>query len=250
MIEQVKQLMIKLKLHGLLQALMRLIESPDMQSLSFEDKLMMLLNGEYNERLHRKTQRLIRTAKIKQSSAYIEDIDYVSHRGIDASYLKTLIQCDWVLKHQFLVITGPTGIGKSWLACALANQVIRLGLPVLYKRFGLLMEELAVAHCDGSLPKFRAQLSRARCLVIDDWAMAPMTELARQDMLELIEERTDNGALIMTSQLPVSKWHEYIGEATMADAIMDRIIHRSHRLDLNGESMRKRYGLKLEDKSC
>ncbi|MGB0898631.1 MAG: IS21-like element helper ATPase IstB [Psychrobium sp.] len=243
MIEQIKLLLVELKLQGFLQALLRLVESPDMQALSFEDKLLFLLTGERDERAHRKTLRLIKSAKLKQSNAYVEDIDYVAPRGIDASYLKTLIQCNWVLKHQFLLITGRTGVGKSWLACALANQVIRMGLPVLYKRFGLLIEELAVAHRDGSLPKLRAQLSRARCLVIDDFAMAPMNDLARQDLLELIEDRIDNGALIITSQLPVSQWHEYIGEATIADAIMDRIVHRSHRLDLVGDSMRKRYGL-------
>jgi len=248
MVEQIKQLLVELKLNGFLQALLRLLESPDMQALSFEDKLSLLLTGERDERSHRKTIRLIKTAKIKQSNAYIEDIDYVAHRGIDASHLKTLNRCDWVLKHQFLLITGPTGIGKSWLACALANQIIRMGLPALYKRFGLLMEELAVAHRDGSLPKLRAQLSRARCLVIDDWAMAPINDLARQDLLELIEDRIDNGALIITSQLPVSQWHEYIGEATMADAIMDRIVHRSHRIELSGESMRKRYGITTKTK--
>ena len=140
-----------------------------------------------------------------------------------------------------MLITGPTGTGKSWLACALANEEIRLGYPVLYKRFGLLLEELDIVRKDGSLPKLRSQLTKVRLLVLDDWAMAPLSDMGRQDLLDIIEDRNGDGALIITSHLPISQWYTYTDEPTMADAIMDRIIHRSHRLELSGESMRKKH---------
>ncbi|MBO9497283.1 ATP-binding protein, partial [Thalassotalea sp. G20_0] len=142
-----------------------------------------------------------------------------------------------------LLMTGPTGTGKSWLACALGNEAIRLGHSVLYKRFGLMMEELDIARKDGSLPKLRNLLTRTRLLILDDWAMSPLSDMGRQDLLDIIEERTGEGAMVITSQLPVTQWHVYIDEPTTADAIMDRLIHRSHRLELSGESMRKKQSL-------
>ena len=237
--QQLYESLRELRLVGFELGLTKILETPDMVSLPFEDKLAFLLESESHERAQRKQRRLEKAAKIKQRQACIEDIDYVAKRGIDRSYLQTLCKCDWVIKNQFLIITGPTGVGKSWLGCALANQVIRLGYSVVYKRFSLLMEELEVARKDGSLPKLRAQLSKMKLLVLDDWAMAPLSAAGRQDLLELVEALSDSGALLITTQLPVSKWHEFIGEPTIADAIMDRIIHRSHRLELAGESMRK-----------
>lgn len=228
-----------LRLNGFEQALTRMLETPDQAKLSFEDRLCLLLEAETADRDQRKQQRLKKAAKIKQSTAYVEDIDYTANRGIDRSALETLFRCDWVTRNQFMLITGSTGTGKSWLACAMANEAIRLGQSVLYKRFGLMMEELDIARKNGSLPKLRSQLTRVKLLVLDDWAMAPLSDMGRQDLLDIIEERSGESSLIITSQLPVKQWYEYIGEPTTADAIMDRLIHRSHRLELTGESMRK-----------
>lgn len=230
-----------LRLSGMSLALQKALESPDLSSMPLIDILAFLTCEEIQFKSQKKRERMFKAAKLKQGQACIEDIDYRAKRGIDKSYLATLSTCEWVMRNQFLIITGATGVGKSWLACALANQAIKFNISVLYKRFGLFMEELNIAYKDGSLPKLRLQLSKFKLLILDDWAMAPINERNRQDLLELIEERVEAGALIITTQLPVSKWHEYIGEPTIADAIMDRIIHRSHRLELHGESMRRVY---------
>lgn len=228
-----------LRLSGMGDALQKVLVSPDMAAMPVLDVLAFMTCEEIQYKAQKKRERLFKAAKLKQGQACIENLDYVAKRGIDKGYFVTLSQCDWVYRNQFLIITGATGTGKSWIACAMANQAIKLNFPTLYKRFGLLMEELDIARKDGSLPKLRNHLSKFKLLVLDDWAMAPLNDNNRQDLLELMEDRIESGALIITTQLPVSKWHEYIGEPTVADAIMDRIIHRSHRLELHGESMRK-----------
>lgn len=230
-----------LRLPGMSIALQRVLDTPDMAAMPVIDILAFLTCEEIQYKAQKKRERLFKAAKLKQAQACVENIDHLAKRGIDKGYLSTLINCEWITRNQFLIITGPTGVGKSWIACALANQAIKLNLPVLYKRFGLLMEELDIARKDGSLPRLRSYLSKFKLLVLDDWAITPLLERNRQDLLELMEERTESGALIITTQLPVSKWHEYIGEPTIADAIMDRIVHRAHRLELHGESMRKVY---------
>ena len=238
-----------LRLPGMSTALQRVLDTPDMAAMPVIDILAFLTCEEIQYKAQKKRERLFKAAKLKQAQACVENIDHLAKRGIDKGYLATLINCEWITRNQFLIITGPTGVGKSWIACALANQAIKLNLPVLYKRFGLLMEELDIARKDGSLPRLRSYLSKFKLLVLDDWAITPLLERNRQDLLELMEERTESGALIITTQLPVSKWHEYIGEPTIADAIMDRIVHRAHRLELHGESMRKVYKTIGEDKS-
>jgi DNA replication protein DnaC/transposase len=229
----------ELRLQGMASALQQVQESPDKLAMPLMDILSFLTCEEIQYKAQKKRERMFKAAKLKQGQACVEDIDYIAKRGIDKGNLVTLCTCDWVTRKQFLIITGSTGTGKSWLACALANQTIRLGLPALYQRFSLLMEELTTARKDGSLPKLRNYLAKFKLLIVDDWAMAPLSAGNRQDLLDLLEDRTGSGALIITTQLPVSKWHEYIGEPTIADAIMDRIIHRAHRLELHGESMRK-----------
>ena len=238
-----------LRLPGMSTALQRVLDTPDMAAMPVIDILAFLTCEEIQYKAQKKRERLFKAAKLKQAQACVENIDHLAKRGIDKGYLATLINCEWITRNQFLIITGPTGVGKSWIACALANQAIKLNLPVLYKRFGLLMEELDIARKDGSLPRLRSYLSKFKLLVLDDWAITPLLERNRQDLLELMEERTESGALIITTQLPVSKWHEYIGEPTIADAIMDRIVHRAHRLELHGESMRKVYKTIGEGKS-
>lgn len=238
----------QLRLSGMREALKQVLVTPDMVTLPIIDILAFLTCEEIQYKSQKKRERLFKAAKLKQGQACVENIDYLAKRGIDKGYLATLINGEWITRNQFLLITGPTGVGKSWLACALANQAIKLNFSVLYKRFNLLMEELAIAHRDGSLPRLRSGLAKYKLLVLDDWEMAPLNDLNRQDLLELIEERVESGSLIITTQLPVSKWHEYIGEPTLADAIMDRIIHRAHRLELHGESMRKSYKTVKEGK--
>lgn len=238
-----------LRLPGMSTALQRVLDTPDMAAMPVIDILAFLTCEEIQYKAQKKRERLFKAAKLKQAQACVENIDHLAKRGIDKGYLATLINCEWITRNQFLIITGPTGVGKSWIACALANQAIKLNLPVLYKRFGLLMEEQDIARKDGSLPRLRSYLSKFKLLVLDDWAITPLLERNRQDLLELMEERTESGALIITTQLPVSKWHEYIGEPTIADAIMDRIVHRAHRLELHGESMRKVYKTIGEEKS-
>ncbi|KUM52068.1 IS21-like element helper ATPase IstB [Rheinheimera sp. EpRS3] len=238
-----------LRLPGMSTALQRVLDTPDMAAMPVIDILAFLTCEEIQYKAQKKRERLFKAAKLKQAQACVENIDHLAKRGIDKGYLATLINCEWITRNQFLIITGPTGVGKSWIACALANQAIKLNQPVLYKRFGLLMEELDIARKDGSLPRLRSYLSKFKLLVLDDWAITPLLERNRQDLLELMEERTESGSLIITTQLPVSKWHEYIGEPTIADAIMDRIVHRAHRLELHGESMRKVYKTIGEGKS-
>ena len=154
--------------------------------------------------------------------------------------MSSIIQCGWAEHGQHVTITGPTGIGKTWLACALGNQAVRKGWSVIYRRTSRLLEELEVAHADGSLQKLRTQLAKTKVLILDDWGVAPMTNRGRQDLLEVVDDRVPNGSLIITSQLPVEKWHEYLGEPTIADAILDRVLNSAHQIALKGESMRKR----------
>ena len=237
-----------LRLPGMSDALQKVLVTPDMAAMPLLDVLAFLTCEELQFKSQKKRERLFKAAKLKQGNACIENIDHLAKRGIDKGYFTSLTTCEWVTRNQFLIITGPTGVGKSWIACAFANEVIKRSESVLYKRFALLMEELDMAHRDGSLPKLRNQLAKFKLLILDDWAMAPLNARNRQDLLELIEERIESGALIITTQLPVSEWHSYIGEPTVADAIMDRIIHRAHKLELHGESMRKAYGIHREGK--
>lgn len=228
-----------LHLTGMATALRQQYEHPDALQRSFDERLAQLVEVEMLQREQAKLLRMHQQARLKHPSACVENIDFKASRGLDRSYVKSLAGSDWLRRSQFMIITGPTGVGKTWLGCAFGCQAVRAGFSVLYKRFPLLMDELDIARRDGSLPKLRNQLRKVKLLILDDWAMAPLTESGRHELFELIEDRYGLGSLLITSQLPVSKWHEYIGEATIADAIMDRIIHRSHKLELHGESMRK-----------
>jgi DNA replication protein DnaC len=228
-----------LKLTGMAAALERQATLPNMQALSFDERLGSLVDEEMNYRENRKLARILREAKLKFPAACVEAIDFRGQRGLDQSQVNGLTSCDWIRHHQNLLLTGASGCGKTWLACAFGNQAARKGFTVLYRRMPRLLESLEVAHGDGSLPKLRLQLERASLLILDDWGLTPMGPMARHDLLEIIDDRIGVASTIITSQLPLDAWHSYIGDPTFGDAIMDRLVHSAHQLPLKGESLRK-----------
>lgn len=229
-----------LRLPGMAQALCRQRESPAIQELSFEERLAMLVDAEYSERDTRKLSRLVKAAKLKYPNASVEAIDFRTSRQLDRSKVDSLVLCDWVSKGQNLILTGSSGTGKTWLACAFGVQAMRSGLTVQYHRVSNLLDEFDVSRSDGRLLRLRAQLKRIDVLILDDWGLVPLRAGSRQELLQLIEDRSDTRSTIITAQLPTDKWHSYIGEPTIADAILDRLLHTSHRMDLKGDSLRKK----------
>lgn len=229
-----------LHLSAMADALLRQRESPAIQSLSFEDRLGMLVDAEHQERDTRKLGRLLRSAKLKYPNASVEAIDFRTSRGIDRSQVDSLSQVDWIGKGQNLILGGPSGTGKTWLACAFAVQAMRAGFSARYHRLANVLDELDIARSDGRLLRMRDQLKRVDVLILDDWGLVPIRAGARQELINLVEDRSDTKTTIITAQLPIDKWHAYIGEATIADAILDRLTHSSHRIELRGDSLRKR----------
>ncbi|UXY54045.1 IS21-like element helper ATPase IstB [Pseudomonas tohonis] len=232
-----------LKLFGMASAMTAQLESPGTQSLPFSERIALLVEAECHDRDNRRQRRLMAQAKLKMRNACLEDIDYRPRRGLDKSQLLSLGQCQWIERHQHLLITGPTGVGKTWLACAFGMQAIRRGYSVAYHRVSRLLEETEIARADGSLSGFRSRLAKCQLLILDDWGMSPLSDIGRQDLLEFVDDRTGAGAILIASQLPVAKWYEYINEPTLADAILDRIVHRAHKIEMRGDSMRKKHGL-------
>jgi DNA replication protein DnaC len=199
-----------LKLDGMADALDRQFSTPSLQETSFDDRVAMLVDAERLQRENRRLARLLKQARLKLD-ACAEDIDYRARRGLDKSQVQGLLSGDWIVQHQNLIITGPTGVGKTWLACAFANQAARTGMPVLYKRLPRMLEDLEIARETGHLILARTQLARVKLLVLDDWGVNPLGRRARQDLLEVIDDRVNNGSVAITSQLPVSEWHAYLG---------------------------------------
>lgn len=214
-----------------------------MQALPFEDRLGLLIDTEIALRETKKCARLLTRAKLKEPSACIEYIDYDPKRGLDLPLLLMLANCHWVEVGQHVIITGATGSGKSWLACAYGNTLCRSGITVRYFRVSRLLEQITIAKGDGSLPRLRSQLSKVSVLILDDWLLSPISAASAREFLELIDDRTGKNSIILTSQYPVDNWHDRIKEPTVADAILDRMIHVSHRIVIKGGSMRKRKGL-------
>lgn len=238
-VQQTREGLKKLRLHGMSDMHEEQRNNTALQGLSFDERFAMLVDAEIHDRENRRLARLLKAAKLK-INACPEDIDFSVHRGLDRKVFSNLTTCDWIQKHLCTLITGPTGVGKTWVACALGQQAARKGFSVIYKRLSRLLEELEIAYADGSLGKLRLKLSKINLLILDDWALSPMSARGRSELLELIDDRVDTGSIIITSQLPVDQWHDYIAEPTIADAILDRLVHRSHRIELRGESMRKK----------
>jgi DNA replication protein DnaC len=229
-----------LRLDGMVHALADQASSAAAAALAFDERLAMLVQREIDWRDGKRLARLLKAAKLKVGSACIEDIDWRGSRGLDRHLVTALAGGDWLRHGHSVLITGATGVGKTWLACALAQQAARSGFTVLYMRAPRLLEELRVAHGDGSFGRRLAQLARIDLLAIDDFAIAPITAAERNDLLELLDDRVGTRATLITSQLPVTAWHEWLNDPTLADAILDRIVHGAHKIALKGESMRKK----------
>lgn len=237
--EQTIEKMNGLKLYGMRDAFSEQMEMSTYASLAFEERVGMLVDREWTDRENRKLERRMKAAKLK-ISAHMEQIDYSPARGIDAALLRSLASCAWVKNHASVLLTGKTGTGKTFIACALADQAVRKGYTSLYLRAPRLFSELLMARADGSYHRYLARLAKTDLLVVDDFALSALSDAEGRELLEVIEDRTGSGSVIMASQLPVSAWHEVMGEPTVADAVLDRVIHNSYRIELKGPSLRKR----------
>ncbi len=227
-----------LRLAGMAQALEEQQSQTDIGLLDFEERLGLLVDRELTHRENRLLQSRLGRAKLRQS-ACLEDIDYTQPRGLDRGVMARLGTGQWLREHHNVLITGPAGVGKSYLACALAQQACRLGFSARYLRLVRLLEELAVARADGSYSKRLANLAKVDVLVIDDWALTPLSAEHRRDLLEVLDDRYQLRSTLITSQLGIEHWHHYLGDPTLADAILDRLIHNAYRLALKGDSVRK-----------
>jgi len=239
MINETKEKMRKLRLTGMLQGLETQELSPEASGLSFEERLGLLVDREDSERENRRMSNRLRQAKLKQQ-ALAEDIDYSGNRGLDKAKFQSLLDCGWVSRSQNVIITGPTGAGKTYLACALAHKACRDGYSSIYYRVTKLLEELAISKIDGSYHRFLERIAKRDVLVLDDWGLFSLTEDQSKFLAEIVEDRYDLKSTIISSQLPVENWYELISNATVGESILDRITHNSFKIQLKGESMRKR----------
>jgi DNA replication protein DnaC len=227
-----------LKLTGMVKALAEQQQITEIDSLGFEERLGLLVDRETTERENRKLSTRLKKAKLRQSAS-VEDIDFRRSRGMDKALILSLAACAWIAKGINILICGPTGVGKSYIACALAHKACLEGYTALYLRLPRLFEELRLAKADGRYGKLMLSFAKTDLLVLDDWGLTPMTDPQRRDLLELMEDRYGLKSTIITSQLPVTAWHEAIGDPTLADAILDRVVHNAHKIEMKGESMRK-----------
>jgi DNA replication protein DnaC len=228
-----------LKLDGMVQAFIELEAQEETRNLAHPEWLALLLDREAADRGTRRFQARLRAARLRHSQAAIEDVDYRAPRRLDKALFQQLATSRWIAEHRGLLVTGPCGIGKSWLACALAQKACRDGYSVHYARVPRLFAELDLAHGDGRFARLFRMLVKVDLLVLDDWGPDRLSASQRRDLMEIVEDRHGRGSILITSQLPVATWHEVIGEPTLGDAILDRIVHNAYRLELDGPSMRK-----------
>lgn len=228
----------QLRLAGMAKALAQQDQHAEIGQLTFEERLGLLVDAEMAERESRQNGARLKRAKLRQA-ATPEDIDFRHPRDLDRALFARLMTCRWVAEHQNVLLCGPTGVGKTFLACALANQACRQGHSALYVRLPRLLADLALGRGDGSYSKTLAKLAKTAVLVIDEWALPKLTDEGRRDLLEIFEDRHQSGSTVITSQLPQKLWHESIGDPTLADAILDRLVHQAHSINLSGESLRK-----------
>jgi len=238
--EQTKSKLYAMKLNGMATAYEEQCQQPRMAELSFDERLGLLVDRQWTWREDRALKARLQHAKFKLS-ACIEDIDWHTARGLKRSQLEQLTSSQWVGYHQSVLITGPTGTGKTFLACALGQKACRDGCRVRYYVASKLFRQLAAAHADGSFLRLSGQLQKTAVLIIDDWGMEKLQDDQHRDFLEILDDRQGSGATLMTSQFPLKLWHDTIGNPTVADAILDRLLHNAHRIELKGESMRKRH---------
>ena len=238
--------LLALGLAGMAKAFEEQRNSPDLGALSFEERVAIMADREAAERDTKRMTARLKFAALRQD-ACVEDIDLRTPRGIDRTLLARLVAGDWIDRRQNCLITGPTGVGKSWLACALGHKACRDGRSVFYQRAPRLFEALTLARGDGRHARLLKTLARTDLLILDDWGLSTLSQSQRIDLLEILEDRNGRGATLVTSQVPVEQWHEVIGEPTLADAILDRLVHNAHRLNLTGDSMRKITGRRALD---
>jgi DNA replication protein DnaC len=231
-----------LRLHALSRAWQQQQEDPSISDLGFDERLALLVDAEWSDRQNKRLARLLREAKLRISGACIEDIDYAKERKLDKAIVRQLAGGRWIEAHHNVVLTGATGVGKTYLACALAQQACRLGYRVLYRRAPRLFDELTLARADGTYARLLARFARMDVLVLDDWGLVPVRDIERRDLLEIMEDRHGLRSTIWTSQVPVAQWHDHVGDPTIADAICDRLLHNAHRIVLQGPSRRKTKG--------
>lgn len=229
----------ELRLTSMAEAYERQLQQPKLHQLTFDDRIGLLVEHEASQRNDRKLRRLLGGAGLPEKDAVLEDLDQRTQRGLDKSLVATLATCEWIRRQQNLFIHGATGVGKTWLACALGAQACRLRIPVLFFRASDLYAAVAEATLDGSLAKFKLHLSKPSLLILDDLGLGEITMPIGQFLLDLIDRRMRTGSLMITSQYAVDQWHGFFPDPTMADATLDRIVHQAHRLNLKGESMRK-----------